>query len=67
MLKPYIIQWSVFYQYNEDDFSIQVFISNKLFSNYKFTSKQREAVTWQLLFVSTFMCIHAESLVAIKI
>ena len=33
-----------FYQSSEDDFSIQVLIPNQLFSNYKFTSKQREAV-----------------------
>jgi len=28
------------------------FISDKLYSNYKFTSKQSVAVTWQFLFVS---------------
>ena len=31
------------YQYNKDDFFIYVLIVNKLFSNYKFTSNQREA------------------------
>ena len=36
-----------FYKYNKDDFS--VFISNKLFPNYKLTSKQSEAVNWQLI------------------
>ena len=33
------------YKYNEDNFSIKVLIVvNKLFSNYKFTSNQRDAV-----------------------
>ena len=32
-----------FYQYNED-FSIYVFMSDNLLSNYKFTNKQRDAV-----------------------
>ena len=42
-------------------------ISNRVFSNYKFTSKQREAVNWQLLFVSVLMCIQLfETLVEIK-
>ena len=45
--------------YNEDDISIQILISDKLFSNSKFTSKEREAVNGQFLFVSMFMCIHA--------
>ena len=40
-------------------------IYNKLFSNYKCTSKQREAVNWQLIFVSMFMLF--ERLVEIKI
>ena len=31
------------YQYNKDDIFIQVLIVNKLFSNYKFTSNQKEA------------------------
>ena len=31
------------YQYKKDDFFIQVFIVNEIFSNYKFTSNQREA------------------------
>ena len=47
------------YQYNEDDFPILVLNSNNKFSNNKFKSKQGEAVNWQLLFVSIFMCIHA--------
>ena len=38
---------------------IEVLISIKIISSYKFTSKQREAVIWQFLFVSMFMCIHA--------
>ena len=29
---------------NKDDFYIKVLISNKISSNYKFTSKQRESV-----------------------
>ena len=36
------------YQYNEDDFSISVLVTNKLF----FNCKQKEAVNWQLLSVS---------------
>ena len=36
-----------------------IFLSNKLFSNDKVTSKQREAVNWQLLYISVFICIHA--------
>ena len=47
------------YQCNEEDFSIQVLISSVLFSNYDLAGKQREAVNWQILFVSMFMCIHA--------
>ena len=34
------------YQYDEDDFLVQVLIVKKPFSNYKFTSKQNEAVIW---------------------
>ena len=30
------------------------FLTNKLYSNYKFTSKQRETVNWQLLFALCF-------------
>ena len=30
------------------------FLTNKLFLNYKFTSKQRETVNWQLLFALCF-------------
>jgi len=41
------------YQYNEDDFSIQVLISNEFFWNYKFTSKQRDAVNLRASF-----CFH---------
>ena len=43
------VHWTVtyngrrLYQYNEDEFSEQVLFFTKLFSNYKFTSKQREA------------------------
>ena len=48
-----------------DDFSILVLIYNKLFSNYKCTSKQREAVNGQLIFDSMFMLF--ERLVEIKI
>ena len=47
------------YQYNEDDFSISVLTSNKLFTNYKFASKQREAVNWQLFLASIFMGIQS--------
>ena len=35
------------------------FISNEFAPNYKFTSKQRDAVNWQLLFIFMFMFIHA--------
>ena len=40
------------YQYNEDDFLIKVLFSSKLFSNYKYTSKHREAVYISMLFES---------------
>ena len=35
-----------------------IFISNQLFSNYRFRSKQREAANWQHLFISC-LCINA--------
>ena len=50
ILEVYLVQWYSgrrFYKYNKDDFS--VFISNKLFPNYKLTSKQNEAVNGQLI------------------
>ena len=41
--RPIYSNWRL-YLYNEDDFSFLVLISNKLFSNYKFTSEQKEDV-----------------------
>ena len=38
--RPIYSNWRL-YLYNEDDFSFLVLISNKLFSNYKFTSEQK--------------------------
>ena len=68
---PYIVKKLVHYvvsvYINEDDFSYLCFdflVSNKLFSNYKFKIKQRKAVNGQLLFVSMFLCNHANESVA---
>ena len=48
------------YQYNKDNILGYVLITNKFFSNYKFTRKQREAVNRQLLFVSTFISVETQ-------
>jgi len=47
-----------------DEFPILVLIFNKLFSNYKCASNQREAFNWQLICVSMFMLF--ERLIEIK-
>ena len=39
------------YQHKEDDFSVLILISDKMFSNSMFTSKERKADNWQVLFV----------------
>ena len=53
-----MLQWSTSISIHSRLFNLS-FNINKLFPSLKFTSKQREDVNLQLLFVSTFMCIHA--------
>ena len=56
------------YQHKEDDFSVLIFISDKMFSNSMFTSKERKADNWQVLFVFLLICVFLlfENFVQIK-
>ena len=59
ILTPWFTYSWRLHQYNEDDFSVWIWLLSAI--GKLLISEQRKSVSWQLLFVYLYICIHAAS------